>query len=170
MQHIKETNSILAINGDQNMFVYDIEARDKEFARLTLARSHCLYLDEIIDIRFMSSNKHAVMCSNSESLKLMDLETGNTEIQAGHTDIIMSVDRYKDFILTGAKDNTCRLWKYDATRQPFDRIKCVAVFKGHAMSITSVSFSPKKGYQFVSSSEDNTIKVWNVKQLIFQAD
>lgn len=163
LQYIKEKNQIVAINGDQNMFVYEIEVRDKEFARLCLVRSHCLYLDEIIDLRFMNSNKHAIMCSNSESLKLIDLDSGNTEIQAGHSDIIMSVDRYQDFIVTGAKDNTCRLWKFDSSKACFNRLKCVAVFKGHTMNITSVSFSPKKGYQFVSSSEDNTIKVWNVK-------
>jgi len=59
------------------------------------------------------------MCSNSDTLKLIDLETGNTEIHAGHTDIIISVDRFKDFIISGAKDNTCRLWKYDGDGQPF---------------------------------------------------
>jgi len=57
MQYVRETNTLITINGDQNAFVYNIETRDKEFSELKLARSHCLFLDEIIDLRFMNSNK-----------------------------------------------------------------------------------------------------------------
>lgn len=117
----------------------------------------------------MNSNKHAVFCSNSETLKFIDLESGNTEILPGHTDIIITIDKFKNFIITGAKDNECRLWHYNPDAEFFNKIKCIAVFKGHTMNISCVHFSPKKGYQFVSSSEDNTIKVWNVKQLMHQA-
>lgn len=38
-----------------------------------------------------------------------------------------------------------RLWKYDSKAQPFEKIKCVAVFKGHNKNICSVHFAPKKG-------------------------
>ena len=118
----------------------------------------------------MNSNSHAVFCSNNETLKFIDLESGNTEILTGHTDIIITIDKFKNFILTGSKDNECRLWHYNPNAAIFNKIKCVAVFKGHTMNISCVNFSPKKGYQFVSSSEDNTIKVWNVKQLMHQIE
>ena len=63
-----------------------------------------------------------------------------------------------------------RLWKYHSKAQPFEKNKCVAVFKGHNKNICSVHFAPKKGNQFVSSSQDNTIKVWDIKDLIAEYD
>lgn len=42
----------------------------------------------------------------------------------------------------------------------------MALFKGHTKNICSVNFAPKKGYQFVSASQDNTIKVWNIKGIV----
>lgn len=59
-----------------------------------------------------------------------------------------------------------RLWKYDSKANPFEKIKCVAVFKGHNKNICSVHFAPKRGNQFVSASQDNTIKVWDLKDII----
>ena len=55
------------------------------------------------------------MCSNSETLKLLDLNTGAVELYQGHSDIILCLDicfNYK-LCLTGAKDNNLLLWKYN---------------------------------------------------------
>lgn len=46
-----------------------------------------------------------------------------------------------------------------------NRIKCLAIYKGHTQNVTSVSFAPKKALRFVSASQDNTIKVWNCKDM-----
>jgi U3 small nucleolar RNA-associated protein 13 len=36
-----------------------------------------LYLDEVIDVKFIGpTNTHALVCTNSESLKLLNLATG----------------------------------------------------------------------------------------------
>lgn len=124
-------------------------------------------------MKFINENKEAILCSNSESIKLMDLESGNCEFYPGHTDIILTLDKFGEeegWILSGAKDSQMRLWKYDSKAKPFEKIKCVAVFKGHNKNICSVHFSPKKGNQFVSASQDNTIKVWDIKDLMAQYD
>ena len=80
-------------------------------------------MDEIIDAKFINGSDYAIMCSNSETLKLMELKNGKTEIYPGHKDIIISLDIFKTsksddefehgFILSGAKDNEIRLWRYD---------------------------------------------------------
>lgn len=45
--------------------------------KLVKVVSRCLYLDEVIDLKFIKpDNKYAVLCSNSESLKLLEFETG----------------------------------------------------------------------------------------------
>ena len=145
------------------------------FLNLQLDWSSCLYMDEIIDSKFINGSKHAILCSNSETLKLMELSSGKSEIYPGHTDIIISLDIFKTssvedseqgFIVSGAKDNEIRLWSYDFTQSVYNRVKCLAIYQGHTQNICSVHFAPKKGYQFVSSSQDNTIKVWNCKQFV----
>jgi WD40 repeat protein len=149
------------------MFVYHINQSHSQFSDLELKWSACLYMDEIIDAKFIFGNRYSIMCSNSETLKLMNLENGQTEIYPGHRDIIITLDVFENeqdgpqgFLLSGAKDNLIRLWKYDFDRPIYERIKCLAVYHGHTHNISSVHFAPKKGRQFVSASQDNTIKVW----------
>ena len=77
--------------------------------------SKCLFLDEVIDLKFIRpDNSKALLCSNSESLKLLDLDLGEIELYMGHTDIIICLDtsEARSMFLTGAKDNQIRLWQY----------------------------------------------------------
>ena len=67
---------------DQNLFVYNLceqkIAKGSLNKRLTFekAASHCLYLDEVIDVRFIHrDSRYALLCSNSETLKLLDMES-----------------------------------------------------------------------------------------------
>ena len=110
MQYLKQSNSIVAINGDQNAFLYNIESKNGMVSGLKLVESHALYLDEVIDMKFINENREAILCSNSESIKLFNLESGNCEFYPGHTDIVLTLDKFEDkagegWILTGAKDS-----------------------------------------------------------------
>lgn len=152
MEYLKNSNTVVAINGDQNAFLYEIVTDSGVFISLKLIESHTLYLDEIIDMKFINQNKEAILCSNSESIKLFNFETGSCELYPGHTDIVISVDKFQDpedpergWVLSGSKDQNVRLWRYDSSADPFKKIKCVAVFKGHNKNICSVNFAPKKG-------------------------
>jgi U3 small nucleolar RNA-associated protein 13 len=93
--------------------------------------------------------------------RIVDLEKGSTELLPGHSEIVISVDCYKDFFITGSKDSTIRLWKFDGTNS-----KNLAVFKGHTKGITSVCMAPKNGFFFMSASQDNSIKMWNLKSFV----
>ena len=117
-------NRLVAVNVDQNLSYYTIGAK-----ALQKYSSRSLYLDEVIDIKiFKPENRFALMCSNSETLKLMSLETGEIELYSGHTDIILCLDICNQFCITGAKDNTVRLWKHDLDQEFESRIKCLAQF------------------------------------------
>lgn len=94
LEYLKNSNQIIAINGDQNAFVYEIVAEQGVVLSLKLAESHALYLDEIIDMKFINENKEAILCSNSESIKLFNFESGTCELYPGHSDIIISVDKF----------------------------------------------------------------------------
>jgi WD40 repeat protein len=113
---------VVAVNVDQNVFTYDIVTKGKK-QKLSLQKvsSRCLYLDEIIDVRYLINAQHksprfAILASNNEHLKLIDLETGEIEIYVGqgHSNIILSLDVVAQddhfLVLTASKDNEIRMW------------------------------------------------------------
>lgn len=97
--HENPCGQIVCLNMDQNLFVYNISedaiAKGSLIRKVSLEKtgSLCLYLDEVIDVRFVSEgSKYALLCSNSETLKLLDMETNNIELYPGHTDIVLCLD------------------------------------------------------------------------------
>ena len=88
--------------------------------------SLCLYLDEVIDVRFISDkSRFVLLCSNSETLKLLNLDTNQVELYTGHSDIVLCLDIMvaggqgdTALFLSGAKDNTIKLWAFDSNK-PF---------------------------------------------------
>eukprot|EP00347_Sterkiella_histriomuscorum_P000004 403377554 len=164
-------NQIFVLNADQNLNVYKIinktnKKTGQQKPSLALSLSKCLYLDEIIDLKIIKKESEetlkpvqAVICSNNETVKLMDLETGQIKQFGGHSDIILCLDVNKNMIISGSKDNQIRLWQ--VSEQSSD-LNCLAVFQGHTENIASIFFAPKKCNFFVSASQDNTIKVWDL--------
>ena len=120
-----------------------------------------LFLDEIIEAKFLTDDFVAI-CSNSETIKILNTLTNTCEIVKGHTDIVVSLDVHKTedacYLLSGAKDNEIRLWIWN---QEQNKTTCVGMYKGHVENLTSVCFAQKKGQFFVSAGQDNTIKVWD---------
>ena len=99
-------------------------------------------------MKFISAkSKYALLCSNSESLKLLNTESGQIELYLGHTDIVLTLDviltqndegREQALVLSGAKDNMIKMWYFDAC-QPFQRkLRLIASFKGHNENISGV--------------------------------
>ena len=137
------------------MFAYTLTPHSKKQLKLRKKTSKCLYLDEVIDIKFIKggSGEFAVLCSNSETLKLYNTRTGDVELYPGHSDIILCIDTHSGeqcLILTGSKDNQIRLWEFDLEGKFQKKIRCLAVFKGHTENISSVCFAPKRREFFAS--------------------
>lgn len=108
-----------------------------------------LYNDEIIDLKYLNED-YAIFCTNSEFIKLLDLHSGMIEQYRGHGDIIITLDKYSSksgdtLILTGSKDQTIRLWRFDASLPVQQKIWIAACFKGHTDNLTCVSMAPKHG-------------------------
>jgi hypothetical protein len=72
MEYLKNSNTVVAINGDQNAFLYEIVTDSGVFVTLRLVESHALYLDEIIDMKFINENKEAVLCCCHDALHASD--------------------------------------------------------------------------------------------------
>ncbi|CDW89939.1 transducin beta-like protein 3 [Stylonychia lemnae] len=172
----ENSSKIYVLNADQNFNIYQITNKTKKSSssnkpQLKSLVSKCLYLDEIIDLKLLgkksdiegdqSEPQYAVLCSNNETLKIINLQDGQVSQYGGHNDIILCLDVSRDLILSGSKDNQIRLWKIN---QENHELKCLATFSGHTENIASVCFAPKKSNFFVSASQDNTIKIWDIQE------
>lgn len=148
--------------------------------------------DEVIDFAFVSAGKKLMaLATNTEHLKLVSTsqEPGAGEnfddrffgadiaLLKGHEDIIicLDIDWSGQWIATGAKDNTARLWYVDHTKDIF---KCTVVFSGHSGSLgaitlpqteppsDSAAFSNPSSHPpkfLITGSQDQTVKRWNIK-------
>lgn len=152
--------------------------------------------DEIIDLAYVTPDRSILaLATNAEEIRLVStLEPADASSQEswlsgstpffgqdvgllkGHEDIIITLDTDWSgcWIVTGAKDNTARLWRIDPSNNMYE---CYAVFTGHAESIGAVGLPktvpPESSAQFkdplnhppqflVTGSQDQTVKRWDV--------
>ncbi|CAK7235359.1 U3 small nucleolar RNA-associated protein 13 [Sporothrix bragantina] len=135
------------------------------------------------DVRIVSvADPAAAAGSNNESATIGAYFGQDVALLKGHTDIVVTldVDWSGHWIATGAKDNSARLWRVDASAATAGGNKeysCYAVFAGHAESVGAVALPkaiPEPGTpahddplnhppQFlVTGSQDLTIKRWDI--------
>lgn len=166
--YLPKEKRIVALTNDQILTYYNLVINEESgVPELKRQYSLCLYNDEIIDVKYLKClEDHVVMCSNSELAKVVDLKTQRNKLLTGHEDIIIAVDTFEDYFVTGSKDKSCRVWKQIEFEDGSKQFVCIGIFQGHNMSITSLSIEPKKGSYFVSSSQDNTIKKWSLTDIV----
>ncbi|CAG9322636.1 unnamed protein product [Blepharisma stoltei] len=105
-------------------------------------------IDEILDLKWINESKVALALNSTEA-KLFDINTSLVQSLKGHTDNILCIDIFGEYIATASRDQTMRYWH---------NTKCLAVYKGHTEEVISVAIS-KKNF-LVTSSQDRTIKIW----------
>ena len=139
-----------------------------------------------IPLHPLHSKQLVAVATNSEQLRLMDVETFSTTLCDGHAGIILSVAASPDgtLVATASKDNTARIWDV-ATGT------CIAVCEGHTEAVTAVSW-PVKPTNFLhavpssdstgtakaavlgtsgwvaTASKDRTLKIWQLSGLLSQ--
>ncbi len=157
--------------------------------------------DEVIDLAYLGPDRSMLaVATNLEYLRVISTSAGLTKLTdsapsvamgaeyfgadvaelRGHTDIILclDVDWSGHWLVTGAKDNTARLWRIDASNNSFS---CHASFLGHAESIGAISLpqaKPSAGSQaharpldhppefLLTGSQDKTVKRWNTTSVL----
>lgn len=120
---------LVSVHADQNIVVRS--AGGAAGARLNKVRQLIGFNDEIVDLALLSctaidhttvQETHLAVATNSRSLRVYTLggadgDETTAELLAGHTDIVLCLDKSPDMRLlaSGAKDKTTRIWAYVPT-------------------------------------------------------
>jgi U3 small nucleolar RNA-associated protein 13 len=128
------------------------------------------YNDDVIDMKFVGDQESILaVATNSEELKLFHTETLDCTLISGHTDMILALDTNKNgtLLLSGSKDHTARIWKV-CMDEADQRVcaPCVAICIGHTEAVGAVAFSRKLDQFVVTGSQDKTLKLWDLKDLL----
>ncbi|XP_032228222.1 transducin beta-like protein 3 isoform X2 [Nematostella vectensis] len=148
----RKRNVVMVITHDQNILMYDLE----NFKKL---KQFVGYNDEILDMSFAGkTNDHLAVVTNSNQLRLYNLETLDCRMVEGHSKMILCLDVCADGtkIVTGSKDHTVRVWDVSDCSNP----RCLAVGNGHTHAVSGVAWSRTSQRFVISCSQDLTIKVW----------
>jgi U3 small nucleolar RNA-associated protein 13 len=155
-------DKMLVATNDQNMHVYSLPSFSsiKEIAG---------YNEEIIDATFVGENgSHIAVATNSEQVRIFNLETKDCNMINGHTDIVIALSSSSDghYLATASKDRTVKVWRLNLQSAVGGK-KYVAVGEciGHTEAVGAVSMSRKSMNFMVTGGQDRTIKCWDISQL-----
>ncbi|XP_061848106.1 transducin beta-like protein 3 isoform X1 [Colius striatus] len=153
---VPERNEIVTVSVEHNIVLYDAET-------LQLRKQLAGYNDEVLDVKFLGpGDSHIVVATNSPQLKVFELATSHCQILYGHTETILALDVFRKGLMfvSCAKDRSLRVWRMSKG----GRVMCVAQGLGHAQGVGAVSCSRLKESFIVTSSQDCTIKIWNIPE------
>ncbi|XP_036248725.1 transducin beta-like protein 3 [Molothrus ater] len=155
-QFVPARNEILTVSMEHNILFYDAQS-------LQLRKQLAGYNEEVLDVKFLGpGDSHIVVATNSPQLKVFELATSHCQILYGHTETILALDVFRKgrMFVTCAKDRSVRLWRMGRA----GRVTCVAQGLGHAHGVGAVACSRLKESFVVTSSQDCTIKIWNIPE------
>ncbi|EFE32163.1 uncharacterized protein ARB_01054 [Trichophyton benhamiae CBS 112371] len=188
---------LLTVHVDQSLKIHSLEplssfAHGGRIEPLPVSRQISGNDDEVIDMACIGRDRSLLaLATNSEYIRIVransmnEAEGSGSHFGAdvarleGHEEIIicLDVDWSGNWLVTGAKDNSAKLWRIDPVSSSFT---CFATFTGHAESIGAIAFprsAPAEGTPafedplnhpppfFITGSQDRTIKRWDTSKL-----
>ncbi|MCJ1311139.1 U3 small nucleolar RNA-associated protein 13 [Agyrium rufum] len=198
--------SLICVYNDQSLIIHDLTPLTENLDAvliepLPILRRISGTHDELIDLAYVSPQRNLLaLATNSESIRLISTRTSTNVATAdtltdsptmleyfgadvglleGHEDIIicMDVDWSGCWLVTGAKDNTAKIWKIDQEHRQYT---CRATFTGHAESLgaitlpksipspASAAFADPINHPpafLITGSQDKTVKKWSTAPL-----
>ena len=116
------------------------------------------HTDRVGSLTFSLDGALLVSGSEDKTAKLWDLQTGGViKTFCGHTGHVRSVSISPDSttLASGSQDESIRLWGVLTG-------ECFCVIVGHSSWVNSISFSPTNSQHLVSSSNDYTVRWWDI--------
>ncbi|GAA6002933.1 hypothetical protein JCM10207_001903 [Rhodosporidiobolus poonsookiae] len=175
--HTPATSSLTAVFVDQNFETRSLPA-------LSTTRQIIGFNDEVIDTCFLSSpaastssadadlpasEPYLAIATNSDLVRVYDLNRFNTQLLEGHEDVVLCLGRSSDgeVLVSGSKDNTARVWRALPGEEDEEPTwSCVGRAEGHVESIGAVAVSKKDRHLLVTASQDRTAKIWDLASLL----
>ncbi|XP_060523217.1 transducin beta-like protein 3 [Cylas formicarius] len=155
LRHDPKTKGVAVVTVDHNIVVHHL----KSFVCL---KQFVGFTGEIHDVVYVGhGDTHIAIATNSNDIKVFDNAYMSCRLLKGHTDLVLALavsDRDRDLMLSSAKDNAVRLWRFgggDAT--------CVAIGALHTGSVGAIAFARGDPYA-VSAGHDNCLKMWRVDE------
>jgi len=155
----EEQDTVLSASRDKSLIVWSLNKRDDQkygFPKRRLT-GHGHYVQ---DVAISSDGQFALSGSWDGTLRLWDLNTGNTTRRfVGHTKDVLSVAFSADNrqIVSGSRDKTINLWN------TLGQLKFTISENGHTEWVSCVRFSPNLNTPLiVSAGWDRVVKVWNL--------
>eukprot|EP00121_Abeoforma_whisleri_P014053 Awhi_evm1s12962 len=116
----------------------------------------------------MLDETYMTVATNSEQLRIMNLETHDCASVLGHKDIILCVDVSHDgqYITTSSKDTEIRVWKVlRSDNGHIEKILCIGHGVGHTDAVDAVCFARKTNAFVISGAQDFTVKIWDTSKI-----
>ena len=107
-------------------------------------------------IAFSPDGRHLTSGSSDRTVRIWDLESGESRVLEGHAGGVNSIAFSPDGrqLASGSSDRTLRVWDLASGES--------RVLRGHAGGVNSVAFSPDGRY-FASGSTDRTVRIWDIE-------
>ncbi|GAA6032593.1 hypothetical protein JCM8097_004832 [Rhodosporidiobolus ruineniae] len=170
-------SSLTAVYVDQNLITRSLPS-------LSITRQIIGFNDEVIDTCFLSSpsassssspdepstsESHLAIATNSDLIRVYDLNRFNTQLLEGHDDVVLCLGRSADgeVLVSGSKDNTARVWRALPGGEGEEATwSCVGRAEGHVESIGAVAVTKKDRHLLVTASQDRTAKIWDLASVL----
>jgi guanine nucleotide-binding protein subunit beta-2-like 1 protein len=157
---VEQPDMLLSASRDKTIIMWNLTRQEESWGvpvkRLT---GHGHYVQ---DVAISSDGQFALSGSWDATLRLWDLNTGNTTRRfIGHTKDVLSVAFSADNrqIVSGSRDKTINLWN------TLGQLKYTITEDGHTEWVSCVRFSPNLATPLiVSAGWDKLVKVWNLVQ------
>ncbi|GAA6058405.1 hypothetical protein JCM3770_005205 [Rhodotorula araucariae] len=175
--HTPATSSLTAVYVDQNIVT-------RSLPTLATTRQIIGYNDEVIDACFLTSpsssapsgeastsESHLAIATNSDLIRVYDLDRFNTSLLEGHDDVVLCLTRTTDgqVLVSGSKDNTARVWRARKDAEGHASWACIGRAEGHVESVGAVATSKRDRHLLVTASQDRTAKIWDLDALLSSA-
>ncbi|OUD16016.1 hypothetical protein TPSD3_01025 [Thioflexithrix psekupsensis] len=111
------------------------------------------HADMVQSIAFHPDGQHLVTGSKDNTLRYWELNTGKSQVCAGHDDAVFSLAFLTPSVLASASaDRTIRLWDVDSGQT-------LRVLQGHTAQVTGL-FGKEKENVLLSVSNDGSLRQW----------
>ncbi|TPX56305.1 hypothetical protein PhCBS80983_g04618 [Powellomyces hirtus] len=157
--YLRKTHTLVAVTSDQNLLFHDLATGLKR------TRQIAGYNQEVLDLKLMGpEDSHLAVVTNTEQVRIYNLETMDCDILYGHSEIVMAIDRSRDgtLLASGARDHNAVVWKFRRDETPENRYVQIGTCVGHTEPVSAVAFPRKSQNTVITGSYDRTIKVWDI--------